>query len=89
MDVLCGLRPRGERRGWCLLNGDEATPNEGLYLLEGAHLDLADPFSRDPEFSGKVFQCNGAFDQPARLENAAFAIVEYAQRIVQSGAAIL
>jgi hypothetical protein len=40
--------------GWCLLNGDEATPNESLYLLEGAHLDLADSFSRNPEFSGKV-----------------------------------
>jgi hypothetical protein len=38
---------------------------------------------------GEVSQGDGFIDQPARLENAAFAVVEHAQRIGQSGAAIL
>ncbi len=48
-----------------------------LDLLESAHFDLAHALARHAELVGEFFERDRIVGQPARLENAAFAIVEH------------
>src|SRR2546430_1842643 len=63
--------------------------DRGLHLLEGADLDLPHAFAGDAEFGGKIFQRHRVLRKAPRLEDAAFARVEHADRAVQSLAAVI
>src|SRR3954471_16362922 len=78
------LNPRLERgfqRG--LFGFCDRALDRGLHLLEGADLDLADALARHAELGSKVFQRHRLIGEAARLEDAAFARVEYAHGAVQ------
>src|SRR5262245_4397968 len=54
-----------------------------LYLLEGAHLDLADALARDAELGRKVLQGRRLLGEPPCLENALLAVVQRGKRARQ------
>src|SRR4029077_12145287 len=60
-----------------------------LHLLEGAHLDLAYALTRDAEFPGQLHERDLFLGEPARLEDAPLALVEYGERIGQRLAALI
>ncbi len=51
-----------------------------LHFLEGAHFNLAHALARDAELGGDLFKRDWVLGEPARLENALFAIVEHEKR---------
>src|ERR1700686_4338375 len=63
-----------------LLQGGDVVLHRLLHLLEGAHLDLAHALARDAEFGGQVLERDRIVGQPARLEDALFALVKYVER---------
>ena len=54
-------------------NSQQGSP---LHLLKGARFDLPDPFAGDMELRSEVLEGERRIDQPARLEDVAFAVVE-------------
>jgi hypothetical protein len=62
------------------LHGSNPTPDEILYFLEDANLDLPHALIGDAELLGQVFERNRLVDEMAGLENTAFAIVEHDER---------
>ena len=54
-----------------------------LDLLEGAMFDLPDPLARDGKLGGEFLKRERRIDEPARLENSAFAVVEDLERKAQ------
>lgn len=57
-------------------------------LFEGSDLDLANALAADVEFRRKVFERHRLFGQAARLEDAAFTIVQHFHRAGQKATAI-
>src|SRR5215470_17510566 len=64
------------RRGGRALHLGEAVAHRLLHLLEGAHLDLPHALARDAELLGELLERDGVIRQPARLKDAALAVVE-------------
>src|SRR5260370_27733798 len=60
-----------------------------LHLLEGAHLDLADALAGDAELLRQLLERDRIVGQPPRLEDAALAVVEHAERRRQRLAAVV
>src|SRR6202022_300253 len=69
------LRAGGQLRAWPLQLA-RTLLHCLLHLLEGADLDLADPLAADAEFGRELLQRDRILGQPARLEDAPFAVVE-------------
>src|SRR5262249_59602379 len=64
-------------------------PDYSLYLVEGAHLDLAHALARDPELGGQVLERDRIIRQPPRLEDAALALIEHRERLAERLAAVV
>src|SRR5271169_754034 len=60
-----------------------------LHFLEGAHFNLAHALARDAELGGDLFKRDWVLGEPARLENALFAIVEHEKRRGERLAAVV
>src|SRR3954463_11708197 len=78
---LESLGMRGFQRRLFLL-GNRALDRR-LHLLEGADLDLTHALAGDAEFGGEILQGHRLVRQAPRLEDAAFARVEHADRAGQ------
>src|SRR6202035_2050604 len=58
-------------------------PYRLLYLLEGAHLDLADALARHTELLGKFLECARLIGKAACFKYPALAVVEHRERFAQ------
>src|ERR1035437_3730393 len=63
-----------------LLQSSDTVLHRLLYLLEGAHFDLAHAFARDFEFGGQILKRDRIVGEAPRLEDAPLAIVEHVER---------
>jgi hypothetical protein len=69
--------PSRKRRRRCFYN---KVSGGFLHLLERAHFDLPNTFTRYVEFCRKLFERQWFFGQMSRLENATFAVIQYIDR---------
>jgi hypothetical protein len=66
-----------------------AVPHRVLHFLEGAYFNLAHTLARNAELVGDLFKRDWVLGEPARFENAPFAIVEHAERRGERLAAVV
>src|SRR5262249_52190223 len=71
------------RRAWAALDRGDAILHRALHLPEGAHLDRPPAFARDAELGGQILERDWIIGEPARLEDAPFAIIEHRERLAK------
>ena len=77
----------GQRRLHRLLrdrfNLGHASLHRRLHFLKRAHFDLPDALARDAELFRQLLQRHWIFGETTRLEDAALALIEHAEGLLQ------